>query len=34
MKTEGIIFLVIAWGIIISLIVFCFIKVFKNPQSH
>lgn len=35
MKIEGIIFLIAAWGIIASLIIFCFTKVLKNkPQDR
>ncbi len=30
LTSEGIIFLVLAWGIIISLVVFCFYKVFRT----
>ncbi len=29
MKTEGLIFLIISWGIIIGLNIYCFFKVFK-----
>lgn len=33
MTTEGWIFLILAWGVILSLIVFCFYKVLKGNNS-
>lgn len=33
LKTSGIIFLALAWGLIFSLITFCFYKVFKTEQK-
>ncbi len=33
MDTSGIIFLSLAWGIIIVLTVFCFYKVFKSEKK-
>ncbi len=34
MHTSGIIFMVMAWGIIIVLSVFCFGKVFKSEKKN
>jgi hypothetical protein len=34
LKTGGIIFLVLAWGVIITLTVFCFYKVFKSEKKE
>lgn len=34
LTSEGIIFLVLAWGIIIALVVFCFYKVFRTEQKR
>jgi len=33
LTTSGIIFLFLAWGIIISLITFCYYKVFKTEKK-
>jgi len=33
LTTEGILFLVIAWGCIITLTAYCFIKVFKSERK-
>ncbi len=33
LKPEGIFFLVFAWGIIFSLIIFCFYKVLKGDSK-
>jgi len=33
LNTSGIIFIVLAWTVIISLITFCFYKVFKTEQK-
>lgn len=33
LTSEGIIFLVLAWSIIISLVVFCFYKVFRTEDK-
>ncbi len=33
LKVSGIIFLVLAWGIIITLTVYCFFKVFKSEKK-
>lgn len=34
LTTEGIIFLVLAWGGIIALTSYCFIKVFKSERKN
>jgi|GEM_PF-3515052 len=34
LKIEGIIFMVVAYSIIISLTVFCFYKVLKNNRTN
>ncbi len=33
MQTSGIIFMALAWGIIIVLTVYCFVKVFKSEKK-
>jgi hypothetical protein len=33
LTTEGILFLAIAWSIIITLVTYCFIKVFKSERK-
>ena len=33
MLTEGYIFMFLAWGIILSLLIFCFNKVFKSERK-
>lgn len=34
LTTEGIIFWIFGWGIVISLVTFCFIKILKNPKGN
>jgi len=34
LTTNGIIFLVMAWGIILSLVTYCFYKVLKLRKRH
>ncbi len=33
LHTSGIVFLVLAWGVIITLTTFCFFKVFKSEKK-
>ena len=34
MKIDGIVFLVLAWGIIITLTTYCFFKVVKSERNN
>lgn len=34
LTTQGIIFWILGWGVVISLVVFCFVKILKNPRGN
>lgn len=34
LRTDGIIFMIVAYSVIISLIIFCFTKVFQNNRKQ
>lgn len=34
LTTEGIIFWILGWGIVIGLVAFCFSKILKNPKGN
>jgi hypothetical protein len=33
LTTEGIIFVTLAWGIIITLVTYCFVRVFRSERK-